>query len=248
MPSQSYSSSDINIYGEEKREGDPIPDTPVIRLVDVKKVYRLKAGDVTALQGISFDIHKGEFVAIMGPSGSGKSTLLNLIGCLDVPSSGDLILAGRNVKDMSDDELTFLRRDEIGFIFQKFNLIPLLTAYENAEYPIILQKGHMDEEGKTARMLKMVGFGDELMTHKPNELSGGQQQRVAIARALVNDPALLLCDEPTGNLDSVTGGQIMDILQGLNEQGRTIVMVTHDPHIARSAHRIINIIDGRVAA
>jgi putative ABC transport system ATP-binding protein len=214
----------------------------------VRKVYKLKAGDVTALQGISFDIHKGEFVAIMGPSGSGKSTLLNLIGCLDVPTSGELILAGRNVKDMSDDELTFLRRDEIGFIFQKFNLIPLLTAYENAEYPIILQKGHMDEEGKTAGMLKMVGFGDDLMTHKPNELSGGQQQRVAIARALVNDPALLLCDEPTGNLDSVTGAQIMDILKGLNEQGRTIVMVTHDPHIARSAHRTINIIDGRVAA
>ncbi|MEI7434466.1 MAG: ABC transporter ATP-binding protein [Methanomicrobiales archaeon] len=223
-------------------------DEPVIRLVDVRKVYKLKAGDVTALQGISFDILKGEFVAIMGPSGSGKSTLLNLIGCLDVPTSGELILAGRNVKDMSDDELTFLRRDEIGFIFQKFNLIPLLTAYENAEYPIILKQGHMDEEGKTAGMLKMVGFGDDLMTHKPSELSGGQQQRVAIARALVNDPALLLCDEPTGNLDSVTGSQIMDILKGLNKQGRTIVMVTHDPNIARSAHRTINIIDGRVAA
>jgi putative ABC transport system ATP-binding protein len=184
----------------------------------------------------------------MGPSGSGKSTLLNLIGCLDVPTSGDLILAGRNVKDMSDDELTFLRRDEIGFIFQKFNLISLLTAYENAEYPIILKQGHMDYEGKTEQMMKMVGLGDDLMTHKPSELSGGQQQRVAIARALVNDPALLLCDEPTGNLDSVTGAQIMDILTGLNEQGRTIVMVTHDPNIARSAHRIINIIDGRVAA
>ena len=135
-------------------------------MVDVRKVYKLKAGDVNALQGISFDIQKGEFVAIMGPSGSGKSTLLNLIGCLDVPTSGELILAGRNVKDMSDDELTFLRRDEIGFIFQKFNLIPLLTAYENAEYPIILQQGRMDDEGKTARMLKMVGFGDDLMTHK----------------------------------------------------------------------------------
>ena len=228
--------------------GISISDEPVIRLVDVRKVYKLKAGDVTALQGISFDILKGEFVAIMGPSGSGKSTLLNLIGCLDVPTSGELILAGRNVKDMSDDELTFLRRDEIGFIFQKFNLIPLLTAYENAEYPIILKQGHMDEEGKTAGMLKMVGFGDDLMTHKPSELSGGQQQRVAIARALVNDPALLLCDEPTGNLDSVTGSQIMDILKGLNKQGRTIVMVTHDPNIARSAHRTINIIDGRVAA
>ncbi|MCX6700726.1 MAG: ABC transporter ATP-binding protein [Methanomicrobiales archaeon] len=223
-------------------------DEPVIRLVDVRKVYKLKAGDVTALQGISFDILKGEFVAIMGPSGSGKSTLLNLIGCLDVPTSGELILAGRNVKEMSDDELTFLRRDEIGFIFQKFNLISLLTAYENAEYPIILKQGHMDEEGKTARMMKLVGLGDDLMTHKPSELSGGQQQRVAIARALVNDPALLLCDEPTGNLDSVTGSQIMDILKGLNEQGRTIVMVTHDPNIARSAHRTINIIDGRVAA
>lgn len=228
--------------------GISISDEPVIRLVDVRKVYKLKAGDVTALQGISFDILKGEFVAIMGPSGSGKSTLLNLIGCLDVPTSGELILAGRNVKEMSDDELTFLRRDEIGFIFQKFNLISLLTAYENAEYPIILKQGHMDEEGKTARMMKLVGLGDDLMTHKPSELSGGQQQRVAIARALVNDPALLLCDEPTGNLDSVTGSQIMDILKGLNEQGRTIVMVTHDPNIARSAHRTINIIDGRVAA
>jgi putative ABC transport system ATP-binding protein len=214
----------------------------------VYKVYKLKAGDVTALQGISFDIHKGEFVAIMGPSGSGKSTLLNLIGCLDVPSTGDLILTGRNVREMSDNELTFLRRDEIGFIFQKFNLIPLLTAYENAEYPIILKQGHMDEEGKTERMMKMVGLSDDLMAHKPNELSGGQQQRVAIARALVNDPALLLCDEPTGNLDSVTGTQIMEILKGLNEQGRTIIMVTHDPNIARYAHRIINIIDGRVAA
>jgi len=239
----------ISVHEKKKTvRGISISDVPVIRLVDVRKVYKLKAGDVTALQGISFDIHKGEFVAIMGPSGSGKSTLLNLIGCLDVPTSGDLILAGRNVKDMSDDELTFLRRDEIGFIFQKFNLISLLTAYENAEYPIILKQGHMDEEGKTAQMMKMVGLGDDLMTHKPNELSGGQQQRVAIARALVNDPALLLCDEPTGNLDSVTGTQIMDILTGLNEQGRTIVMVTHDPNIARSAHRIINIIDGRVAA
>jgi putative ABC transport system ATP-binding protein len=213
----------------------------------VRKVYKLKAGDVTALQGISFDISKGEFVAIMGPSGSGKSTLLNLIGCLDVPTSGDLILAGRNVKEMSDDELTFLRRDEIGFIFQKFNLIPLLTAYENAEYPVILKEGHMDEDGKTRKLLRMVGLNDDLLEHKPGELSGGQQQRVAIARALVNDPALLLCDEPTGNLDSVTGSQIMGILKDLNEQGRTIVMVTHDPGIAHYAHRIINIIDGRVA-
>jgi putative ABC transport system ATP-binding protein len=223
-------------------------DPPVIRLVDVKKVYKLKSGDVPALRGITFDIMKGEFVAIMGPSGSGKSTLMNMIGCLDVPTSGDLYLAGRNVREMSDDELTLLRRDEIGFIFQKFNLIPLLTAFENTEYPIILKTGHMDEEGKTIRLLKMVGLSEELVTHRPSELSGGQQQRVAIARALVNDPALLLCDEPTGNLDSVTGSQIMEILEGLNKEGRTIVMVTHDPHIAEYAHRTIRIIDGNVAS
>jgi putative ABC transport system ATP-binding protein len=223
-------------------------DTPVIRLVDVRKVYKLKSGDVPALRGITFDIMKGEFVAIMGPSGSGKSTLMNMIGCLDVPTSGDLYLAGRNVREMSDDDLTYLRRDEIGFIFQKFNLIPLLTAFENTEYPIILKTGHMDEEGKTMRLLKMVGLSEELVTHRPGELSGGQQQRVAIARALVNDPSLLLCDEPTGNLDSVTGSQIMEILEGLNKEGRTIVMVTHDPHIAEYAHRTIKIIDGNVAA
>lgn len=223
-------------------------DTPVIRLVDVKKIYKLKSGDVPALRGITFDIMKGEFVAIMGPSGSGKSTLMNMIGCLDVPTSGDLFLAGRNVREMSDDELTFMRRDEIGFIFQKFNLIPLLTAFENTEYPIILKTGHMDEEGKTLRLLETVGLSEELVTHRPGELSGGQQQRVAIARALVNDPSLLLCDEPTGNLDSVTGSQIMEILEDLNKAGRTIVMVTHDPHIAEYARRIIRIIDGRVAA
>jgi putative ABC transport system ATP-binding protein len=223
-------------------------DTPVIRLVDVTKVYKMKSGDVPALRGITFDIMKGEFVAIMGPSGSGKSTLMNMIGCLDVPTSGDLYLAGRNVREMSDDELTFMRRDEIGFIFQKFNLIPLLTAFENTEYPIILKTGHMDEEGKTLRLLKTVGLSEELVAHRPNELSGGQQQRVAIARALVNDPSLLLCDEPTGNLDSVTGSQIMEILEDLNKSGRTIVMVTHDPHIAEYAHRTIRIIDGNVAA
>ena len=223
-------------------------DTPVIRLVDVKKIYKLKSGDVPALRGITFDIMRGEFVAIMGPSGSGKSTLMNMIGCLDVPTSGDLFLTGRNVREMSDDELTFLRRDEIGFIFQKFNLIPLLTAFENTEYPVILKTGHMDDEGKTLRLLKLVGLSEDLVTHRPGELSGGQQQRVAIARALVNDPALLLCDEPTGNLDSVTGSQIMEILEGLNKSGRTIVMVTHDPHIAEYAHRTIRIIDGKVAA
>jgi len=223
-------------------------DTPVIRLVDVKKIYKLKSGDVPALRGITFDIMRGEFVAIMGPSGSGKSTLMNMIGCLDVPTSGDLFLTGRNVREMSDDELTFLRRDEIGFIFQKFNLIPLLTAFENTEYPVILKTGHMDDEGKTLRLLKLVGLSEDLVTHRPGELSGGQQQRVAIARALVNDPALLLCDEPTGNLDSVTGSQIMEILKGLNKSGRTIVMVTHDPHVAEYAHRTIRIIDGKVAA
>jgi putative ABC transport system ATP-binding protein len=222
--------------------------TPIIRLEEVTKRYSLLSGDVIALNRMSLEIDEGEFVAIMGPSGSGKSTLLNQIGCLDVPTSGELFIAGRNIRQMSDDELTHLRRDSIGFIFQTFKLIPLLTAYENVEYPLILKNRRMDTERKAGKLLNLVGLTDDLITHRPNQLSGGQQQRVAIARALINDPKILLCDEPTGNLDSVTGTQIMDLLTRLNREGRTVVMVTHETRIAAYADRIVTIIDGRVAS
>jgi len=191
---------------------------PVIELDDVTKVYPLPAGDVTALSGISIRIDEGEFVAIMGPSGSGKSTLLNQIGCLDRPTSGDLFLAGKNTREMDDRELTSLRLSSIGYIFQKFNLIPLLSAYENVEYPYIMKHRKNDDTGRVRDLLALVGIDESLSTHKPNELSGGQQQRVAIARALVNDPAILLCDEPTGNLDSQTGTQIMEALSELHKK------------------------------
>ena len=220
---------------------------PVIELDRVTKVYPLPAGDVVALDGISLSIAEGEFVAIMGPSGSGKSTLLNQVGCLDVPTSGDLRIAGESVREMNDRELTRLRLETIGYIFQKFNLIPLLTAYENVEYPYILRHRKRDTTGKVQELLARVGIDASLATHRPNELSGGQQQRVAVARALVNDPKILLLDEPTGNLDSRTGKQIMDMIAVLNREGRTVIMVTHDPTIARYASRQITIQDGKVA-
>jgi putative ABC transport system ATP-binding protein len=220
--------------------------TAVIELAGVSKIYPLPAGDVVALDDLSLIIKEGEFVAIMGPSGSGKSTLLNQIGCLDVPTSGDLLITGNNIREMSDVNLTNLRLSTIGYIFQKFNLIPLLTAYENVEYPYMLKNRIEDKTGRVTKLLDMVGIDEALATHKPPELSGGQQQRVAIARALVNDPTILLCDEPTGNLDSKTGVQIMDMLTELHRQGRTIIMVTHEDDIAAYADRNIDILDGRV--
>ncbi len=219
---------------------------PVIELSDVTKIYPLASGDVLALDHISIRIDRGEFVAIMGPSGSGKSTLLNQIGGLDVPTSGTLKITGKNIRKMSDTELTDLRLNAIGNIFQKFNLIPLLTAYENVEYPYILRHRCNDTTGHVSRLLENVGIDRRLAEHKPAELSGGQQQRVAIARALVNDPAILLCDEPTGNLDTRTGSQIMGMLTDLHEQGRTVIIVTHDPHIGEQAERVIRIRDGKV--
>ncbi|MBN1195388.1 MAG: ABC transporter ATP-binding protein [Methanomicrobiaceae archaeon] len=219
---------------------------PVIELDRVTKVYPLPAGDVIALDGISLRIEEGEFIAIMGPSGCGKSTLLNQIGSLDVPTSGDLFIDRRNIREMDDRELTTLRLTSIGYIFQKFNLIPLLTAYENVEYPYILRHRHPDTTGHVTRLLAGMGIDEALSSHKPPELSGGQQQRVAIARALVNDPKTLLCDEPTGNLDSKTGEQIMEMLKDLNDQGRTIIMVTHDPAVAEYADRTITLRDGRM--
>lgn len=219
---------------------------PVISLKNVTKVYVLPSDEVVALDDVSLDIQKGEFVAIMGPSGSGKSTLMNQIGCLDLPTSGDLYIDGRNVRDLNDDELTELRRDKIGYIFQKFNLIPLLDLRENVEYPLILKHKKKDESGYPEKLLKMVGLDENRIKHKPSEISGGQQQRVAVARALVNDPSILLCDEPTGNLDSKTSAQIMDMLTDLNRKGRTIVMVTHEDDIAEYAQRKIVISDGHI--
>ncbi len=219
---------------------------PVVELRDVYKIYHMPAGDVHALNGVTFSVMPGEFVAIMGPSGSGKSTLMNMIGCLDVPTKGGMYIDGRSVNEMTDDELTIHRRDHIGFIFQKFNLIGLLTAYENVEYPMILRYGKRDDTGRPKELLASVGIDEAKMTHTPFELSGGQQQRVAVARALANDPALLLCDEPTGNLDSKMSEQIMALLRDLNTRGRTIIMVTHDPHTATYADRTIIIRDGEI--
>lgn len=221
---------------------------PVIRMDRVTKIYPLPSGNVVALEKIDLTVMPGDFIAIMGPSGSGKSTLLNQIGSLDTPTYGEMCIDGINIKQLSDNELTDLRRDKIGFIFQKFHLIPLLTAYENVEYPFLLKYHMHDHTGLIHRILESVGITKELAVHTPSELSGGQQQRVAIARALVNNPPLLLCDEPTGNLDSKTGLLIMEMLRDLNEQGRTIIMVTHDQKTSDYAHRKIVIADGRIVS
>jgi putative ABC transport system ATP-binding protein len=220
--------------------------TPLIQFADVSKVYHLESGDLTALNHITLDINDGEFVALMGPSGSGKSTMMNQLGILDIPTTGEIFIAGKNVANMTNLERTHMRRDVIGYVFQKFYLIPLLSAYENVEYPLILKYKKRDIAGRATAVLRSVGFDENMSAHRPNQLSGGQQQRVAIARALVNDPKILLCDEPTGNLDRKTGFQIMDILVDLNKQGKTVILVTHDPKIAEYAHRTIQLEDGRV--
>ena len=220
--------------------------TPLIQFADVSKVYHLESGDLTALNHITLDINDGEFVALMGPSGSGKSTMMNQLGILDIPTTGEIFIAGKNVAHMTNLERTQMRRDVIGYVFQKFYLIPLLSAYENVEYPLILKYKKRDTTGRARAVLRSVGFDEDMSAHRPNQLSGGQQQRVAIARALVNDPKILLCDEPTGNLDRKTGFQIMEILVGLHQKGKTVILVTHDPKIAEYAHRTIQLEDGRV--
>jgi putative ABC transport system ATP-binding protein len=219
---------------------------PVIQFVDVVKIYPLRAGDVTALNHISFEVERGEFISIMGPSGSGKSTLLSLMGCLDTPTSGSISMSGRAIRNMSDEELTSFRRDKIGFIFQYFNLFPLLNIIENVSFPQML-KGGVNEE-KAREVLRAVQLDESLYSQTPMELSGGQQQRVAVARALINDPDILLCDEPTGNLDSKTGASIMELMTELNKNGSTIIVVTHDPNVANYTNRTIRIVDGRIAA
>jgi putative ABC transport system ATP-binding protein len=220
----------------------------VIRTEALAKVYQMGAEEVHALRGIDVEIRKGEYVAIMGPSGSGKSTLMNLIGCLDSPSSGRYWLAGRLVSELDDDELAYIRNKEIGFVFQTFNLLPRATALHNVELPLIYNGTPAEERiEKAKKALERVDLV-ERMTHKPNELSGGQRQRVAIARALVNSPSIVLADEPTGNLDSKTGEEIMALFENLHRQGNTIILVTHEHDIAQHAHRIIFIRDGKIAS
>ena len=221
------------------------PVRPMIEIRDITKVYTMGDVEVRALQGASLQIFPGEMVSIMGPSGSGKSTLMNVIGCLDQPTSGAYLLDGQDVSRLSDDELAAVRSRKIGFVFQSFNLLPRTTALQNVELPLIYAGGKNRRERAEAA-LKRVGLG-ERMHHKPNELSGGQQQRVAIARALINDPAIILADEPTGNLDSKSGAEIMAIFQELNESnGITIVFVTHEPDIAEHTQRIVRLMDGQV--
>ena len=218
----------------------------VIRTEDMTKVYHMGQTEVHALRGISLTIKRGEYWAIMGPSGSGKSTLLNQIGCLDRPSSGRYWLEGQDVSELDDDHLSEVRLRRIGFIFQSFNLVPQLTVRENIEMPLYYL-GHPPQESEeiAAELAARVGLGERLH-HRPTELSGGQQQRVAIARSLANDPAILLADEPTGNLDSKTGRQIMHLLGELNESGKTIIMVTHESYIAEQARHQLHVLDGRV--
>jgi len=220
----------------------------VIQMRDLARSYVMGAETVNALRGVTLEIRRNEYVAIMGPSGSGKSTLMNLVGCLDTPSAGEYWLNGQEVSRMPDDALARVRNREIGFVFQTFNLLPRASALQNVELPLVYGGVPSRERRERARTaLTRVGLGDR-MQHRPNELSGGQRQRVAIARALVNQPAILLADEPTGNLDSTTSEEIMRVFEGLHTQGQTIIMVTHESDIAAHAARIITLRDGRVAS
>ncbi|HFC00924.1 MAG TPA: ABC transporter ATP-binding protein [Phaeodactylibacter sp.] len=219
---------------------------PIISVKKLRKTYVMGVEKVHALQSISLDIFKNEYVALMGPSGSGKSTLMNLLGCLDTPTSGNYYLNEVDVSKMSDSELAEVRNKDIGFVFQTFNLLPRLTALGNVALPLVYAGyGKKERIQKAEKALRAVGLGDR-MDHQPNELSGGQRQRVAIARALVNDPAIILADEPTGNLDTKTSNEIMDIFDNLHAQGNTIILVTHEPDIAEYAHRVIRLRDGLV--
>ncbi|AKB19145.1 ABC transporter, ATP-binding protein [Methanosarcina sp. WWM596] len=216
---------------------------PIVEISNVRKSYVLGDMEVPVLSGINLKIEKGEILAIMGPSGSGKSTLMNLIGCLDRPTEGQVLIKGMDLHRMSDEELAHLRGLEIGFVFQTFNLVPRLTAFENVLLPTFANSRSIDPRKRAKELLKLMGLQDR-MHHRPGELSGGQSQRVSIARALINDPSILLADEPTGNLDSKTGSEILQIFMDLNNEGRTIVIVTHDPEIAKYADRVVLVKDG----
>jgi len=222
--------------------------TPIISLQRVSRIYRMGNLAVPALDDVSLDIRHGEFVAILGPSGSGKSTMMNILGCLDRPTAGVYALAGTPVADLDDDGLAKLRSRTIGFVFQSYNLLPRTTALDNVATPLLYQGIGRTERTRRARVaLERLGLGDRTH-HEPTELSGGQQQRVAVARALVTEPALILADEPTGNLDSRSGADVMGVLRELHASGRTIVLITHDAEVAASADRQIHLLDGRVAA
>jgi putative ABC transport system ATP-binding protein len=218
----------------------------LIETRDLWKTYVMGSEEIHALQGVSMEIERGEYVAIMGPSGSGKSTLMNLIGCLDTPSKGSYLLNGKQVSQMNDDELARIRNEEIGFVFQTFNLLPRATALHNVELPLVYGGVPSKErQSRASGALQRVELGDR-QQHRPNELSGGQRQRVAIARALVNNPSILLADEPTGNLDSKTGVEIMSLFDRLHQSGNTIIVVTHEADIAAHAHRVVYLRDGQI--
>lgn len=218
----------------------------LIQLENIYKIYKLGDTEVHALDGITLGIEQGEFIAIVGPSGSGKSTLMNILGCLDTPTEGSYLFEGKDMSKLSDDQLAIIRNKHIGFVFQSFNLLPKLDAVENVEVPLTYagKKGPARRE-RAVKMLEMVGLGDRIH-HKPKELSGGQQQRVAIARALSTDPPVILADEPTGNLDSKSGSEIMQILKELNKSGKTVILITHDINIAKQAQRNVHIQDGKI--
>jgi len=220
--------------------------SPILRMRDVRKVYRSGPIEVEALRGVSLDVSEGEYTAIMGPSGSGKSTLMHILGCLDIPTDGTYELAGTDVSGMDEVELAEIRNQRIGFVFQQFNLLPSLTAWRNVELPLCYSRiGRHERRRRALDALERVGLGDRV-DHRPGELSGGQQQRVAVARALVTDPALILADEPTGNLDSVASRDVLSLFAELHQAGRTVLLITHETEVAAAAQRVIHIRDGLV--
>jgi len=230
--------SAVNIHSEGS--------APILRLLDVGKVYATGSVEVEALRGVSMEVERGEYVAIMGPSGSGKSTLMHILGCLDVPTTGSYDLAGEDVSTMSEAALAAVRNRQIGFVFQQFNLLASLSAWRNVELPLCYSgMGRAERKERAMSALERVGLGDRV-DHRPGELSGGQQQRVAVARALVTDPALILADEPTGNLDSHSSADVLELFTELHDQGRTIVLITHERDVAQSAQRIVRILDGQL--